>query len=146
DELPTVEIVPGYSSRLADWGGMTVAFEKAHAGQDASAMVKGLPDDRCQAPHWGYLFSGRMTVDYGDRHETIEGGQAYHIAPGHLISFEADCEALEFTATAERAAGALVVVVVLALVVVVVVAGGRELVDRLGGELLPRPQHGRGEV
>ena len=99
DELPLTEIVPGYSSRLADWGGMTVAFEKAHAGQDASSMIKGLPDDRCQAPHWGFLFSGRMTVDYGDRQETIVGGQAYHVAPGHRISFEADCEALEFTPT-----------------------------------------------
>jgi hypothetical protein len=99
DQLPLEEIVPGYSSRLADWGGMTVAFEKAHAGQDASSMIKGLPDDRCQAPHWGYLFSGRMTVDYGDREETIEGGQAYHVAPGHRITFESDCEALEFTPT-----------------------------------------------
>ena len=63
DALPEVEIVPGYSSRLADWGGMTVAFEKAHKGQDASSMVKGLPDDRCQAPHWGFLFSGRIVVD-----------------------------------------------------------------------------------
>jgi hypothetical protein len=99
DQLPLKEIVPGYSSRLADWGGITVAFEKAHAGQDASSMVKGLPDDRCQAPHWGYLFSGRMTVDYGDRQETIEGGQAYYVAPGHKLSFESDCEALEFTPT-----------------------------------------------
>ena len=99
DELPLQEIVPGYSSRFADWGGITVGFEKAHKGQDASNMVKGLPDDRCQAPHWGYLFSGHMTVDYGDRQETIEGGQAYYIAPGHLISFQADCEALEFTPT-----------------------------------------------
>jgi hypothetical protein len=99
DDLPPVEIVPGYSSRMADWGGMTVAFEKAHAGQDASSMVKGLPDDRCQAPHWGYLFSGRMTVDYGDRQETIDGGRAYYIAPGHLITFHTDCDALEFTPT-----------------------------------------------
>ena len=45
--LPLQEIVPGYSSRMADWGGLTVAFERAHAGQDASSMVKGLPDDRC---------------------------------------------------------------------------------------------------
>jgi hypothetical protein len=99
DDLPEVEIVPGYSSRLADWDGMTVAFEKAHAGQDASSMVKGLPDDRCQAPHWGYLFTGKMTVDYGDRQETIEGGRAYYVAPGHLITFNTDCEALEFTPT-----------------------------------------------
>ena len=61
-------------------------------------MVKGLPDDRCEAPHWGYLLSGRMTVDYGDRQETIDGGQAY-VAPGHLISFHSDCEAVEFTPT-----------------------------------------------
>ncbi len=99
DDLPLKEIVPGYSSRMDDWGGITVAFEKAHAGQDASSMIKGLPDDRCQAPHWGYLFSGTMVVDYGDRRETIEGGQAYYIAPGHRMSFESDCEALEFTPT-----------------------------------------------
>jgi hypothetical protein len=99
DELPEQEIAPGYASRFADWSGMTVAFEKAHAGQDASSMVKGLPDDRCQAPHWGYLFSGKMVVDYGDRQETVAGGQAYHVAPGHRITFLEDCEALEFTPT-----------------------------------------------
>jgi hypothetical protein len=99
DNLPLTEIVPGYSSRMADWGGITVAFEKAHKGQDASSMVKGLPDDRCQAPHWGFLFSGTMIVDYGDRRETIEGGEAYYVEPGHKIVFESDCEALEFTPT-----------------------------------------------
>ncbi len=101
DELPEQEIVPGYSSRFADWGGITVAFEHATKGQDASAMVKGLPDDRCQAPHWGYLFTGEVTVDYGDRSETIVAGQAYYIAPGHRITFAADSDALEFTPTAE---------------------------------------------
>jgi hypothetical protein len=101
DELPLQEIAAGYSSRFEDWAGMTVAFEHATKGQDASAMVKGLPDDRCQAPHWGYLFSGRVTVDYGDREETIVAGQAYYIAPGHRITFEEDSEALEFTPTDE---------------------------------------------
>jgi hypothetical protein len=101
DELPEQEVVAGYSSRFADWGGITVAFEKAHAGQDASAMVKGLPDDRCQAPHWGYLFSGEIVVDYADRSETVVAGQAYYIEPGHRISFLSDSEALEFTPTSE---------------------------------------------
>ena len=99
EELPLEEVVPGYTSRMADWGGITVAFEKAHAGQDASSMLASLPDGRCQAPHWGYLFSGRIVVDYGDRQETIVGGQAYYVAPGHALAFEADCEALEFTPT-----------------------------------------------
>ena len=99
EELPLQEVVPGYSTRLADWGGITVGFEKAHKGQDASAMLRGLPDDRCQAPHWGYLFSGRIVVDYADRQETIVGGQAYYIEPGHRLSFEEESEALEFTPT-----------------------------------------------
>ena len=101
DELPQQEVVPGYVSRFTDWGGITVAFEHAVAGQDASSMTKGLPDDRCQAPHWGYLFSGRMVVDYGDRQEMIVGGSAYYIEPGHRISFPEDCDALEFTPTDE---------------------------------------------
>jgi hypothetical protein len=101
DELPLQEIVPGYSTRLADWGGITVAFESAEKGQDASSLVKGLPDDRCQAPHWGYLFTGRIVADYGDRQETIVAGQAYYIAPGHKVVFEEDSDALEFTPTAE---------------------------------------------
>ena len=100
DQIEPREIAPGYSSRYADWGGITVAFEKAHAGQDASAMVKGLPGDRCQAPHWGFLFSGKIVVHFDDRSETIEGGQAYYIAPGHAIEFLEDSEALEFTPTA----------------------------------------------
>ena len=99
EQLPLEEIVPGYESKMVDWGGMTVAFEHAQAGQDVSTMLASLPDGRCQAPHWGYLFSGHMTVDYGDRQETVEGGQAYYIAPGHRITFQTDCEALEFTPT-----------------------------------------------
>ena len=101
EDLPEQKIAPGYASRFADWGGITVAFEHAEAGQDASAMVKGLPDDRCQAPHWGFLFTGKVTVDYGDRSETIEAGQAYYIAPGHRITFHEDSDALEFTPTDE---------------------------------------------
>jgi len=99
EDLPEQEIAPGYSSRFADWGGITVAFEHATAGQDASTMIRGLPDDRCQAPHWGYLFSGTMVVEYADRSETIEGPRAYHVEPGHRISFQTDCDALEFTPT-----------------------------------------------
>jgi hypothetical protein len=70
DQIELREIAPGYSSRFTDWGGITVAFEKARAGQDASAMVRGLPDDRCQAPHWGFLFSGKIAVHFDDRTET----------------------------------------------------------------------------
>jgi hypothetical protein len=101
DELPLQQVTPTYSARFADWGGITVGFESAPAGMDASSSLAGLPDNRCQANHWGYLFTGRIVVDYGDRQEEIVGGQAYHIAPGHRITFLEDSDALEFTPTAE---------------------------------------------
>ena len=82
DDLPLQEIVPGYASRLADWAGSPSASRRRTRDRTPRAMVEGLPDDRCQAPHWGYLFSGRIVVDYGDRRETIVGGQAYYIEPG----------------------------------------------------------------
>jgi len=80
---------------------MTVGHEAAPAGMDASSMLASLPDGRCQAHHWGYLISGKIVVDYGDRQETVTAGQAYYVEPGHRISFEEDSEAVEFTPTDE---------------------------------------------
>ena len=47
------------------------------------------------------MFSGKIVVHFDDHAETIEGGQAYYIAPGHKLIFLEDSEALEFTPTAE---------------------------------------------
>jgi hypothetical protein len=101
DELPEKEVAPGYSPRMEDWGGMTVAFESAPAGMDPGPMLEGLPNGQCQANHWGYLFKGHIVVDYGDRTEEIRGGQAYHVAPGHSLTFLEESDALEFSRTDE---------------------------------------------
>jgi hypothetical protein len=97
DDLPLTELAPGYTTRFADWGGMTVVFERIAAGQDVSSMLEELPDGRCQANHWGYLLKGRVVADYGSHEETIEAGQAYYVAPGHRLTVLEDSEALEFT-------------------------------------------------
>ena len=28
---------------------------------DHTPLLRGLPDDRCQCPHWGYVINGRLT-------------------------------------------------------------------------------------
>ena len=43
DELPLQQITPTYSTRMADWGGMTVGIEAAPAGMDATSSLEGLP-------------------------------------------------------------------------------------------------------
>ena len=91
----------GVVSRLAEWGEMNVALETLPGGTDTAPIFKGLPDDRCQCPHWGYVLEGRMRIRYADREEVIEAGDAYYMEPGHLPLFEEDTEVIEFSPKGE---------------------------------------------
>jgi hypothetical protein len=44
-----------------------VSFTSLLEDIDATPFMKGLPDDRCQCPHWGYVFKGKMTARYADQ-------------------------------------------------------------------------------
>ena len=46
-------------------------------------LLKGLPDDRCPCPHWGYVLKGTVTFTFADRSETFETGESFYISPGH---------------------------------------------------------------
>lgn len=59
-----------------DLDGYTVTFTSLVEDIDATPFMKGLPDDRCQCPHWGYVIKGRMTARYADRDEVFEAGDA----------------------------------------------------------------------
>ena len=70
--------------RHDDIDGYTVSFVSFREDIDATPLLKGLPDDRCQCPHWGYLTKGRVTFRYGDRDEVFEAGDAFYTPPGHI--------------------------------------------------------------
>jgi hypothetical protein len=76
---------------------MNVGLEYFPAGTDTEPVFKGLPDDRCQCPHWGYVVRGRLRVRYADHEETLSAGDAYYLAPGHLPIFDEDTEVVEFS-------------------------------------------------
>lgn len=102
-DLPLVEDQgENFRARLIEWGGMIVSYETFPKGLDATSMFKGLPDDMCQSPHWGYIFKGRMRVkrSRGDD-EVLEAGDVYYLEPGHVPVFEEDTEVLEFSDKAE---------------------------------------------
>ncbi len=88
-------------SRQAEWGDMNVSIEAFPRGTDATPLFKGLPDDRCQCPHWGYVLKGRLRVKYAEREEIINAGDAYYMAPGHIPVIEEDCEVVEFSPKGE---------------------------------------------
>ena len=64
-------------------------------------MFKGLPDDRCQCPHWGYLIKGRVRIKYRDHEEVINAGEVYYLPPGHTPVAEEDSEMVEFSPKSE---------------------------------------------
>jgi hypothetical protein len=101
EDLPLAFEGDGVASRQAEWGDMNVALETFPAGLDSAPLFKGLPDDRCQCPHWGYVIKGRMRIRYQDHEEVIEAGDAYYMAPGHLPLIEEDTEVVEFSPMGE---------------------------------------------
>ena len=83
-------------------GGYTASFTSLLVDIDATPFMKGLPDDRCQCPHWGYVFKGRMTARYADRDEVYAAGDAFFIPPGHVpVANEPGTEFLWFSPSEE---------------------------------------------
>ena len=82
-------------------GGYTTNFVTIREASDLAPMLKGLPGDSCQCPHWGYVFSGRMTVRYVDHNEILEPGDAFYMPPGHVPAAEAGTEFVQFSPTDE---------------------------------------------
>ena len=103
DDIADVLAMEGYEGRFAELDGYTVGFETYTADADLSPYFKGLPDDRCQCPHWGVVLSGKLVYHYADHDDVIEGGQAYYAAPGHLPEIFAGTEVVEFHPTDELA-------------------------------------------
>ena len=76
---------------------MNISFATLPAGLDCAPLFKGLPDDLCQSPHWGYVLKGRIRVKYADREEIINTGDVYYLPPGHVPVIEEDSELVEFS-------------------------------------------------
>jgi len=97
----TVEL-EGYEGHIESFeGGYTVAFEKYSEDADLAPFFKGLPDDQCQAAHWGYVITGKLTFKSASGEETFEAGDAYYAPPGHTPVLYAGTEVVEFSPTKE---------------------------------------------
>ena len=64
--------------------GYRIGFTEFREDIDATPLMKGLPDDRCQCPHWGYVITGKLTFRFDDRDEVYEAGDAFYTPPGHI--------------------------------------------------------------
>ena len=97
EELPVLIEDGPASIRATDWAGNRAMYVTLPGGFDLTPLVEGLPDDRCQAPLWGYMLKGKMRVVYTDgSEETIGAGDLYYMAPGKTVIVEEDAELAQF--------------------------------------------------
>ncbi len=99
DEAPFLVDSPLIEGRYAELADYTVSFETFPQEADGAPVYRGLPDDRCQCPHWGVVLSGRLTLRYADREESFDAGDAYYALPGHTPSVTAGTETVDFSPT-----------------------------------------------
>jgi hypothetical protein len=102
DASPQVEEMEGFEGRYDEIEGYTVGFETYTEDGDPAPLFAGLPDDRCQCPHWGVVLRGKLVYRYADGSEdVITAGEAYYAPPGHTPLFFAGTEIVEFSPTPE---------------------------------------------
>jgi hypothetical protein len=102
--------VPGAIARVESDFGSTAGFGKMGgeyfslaAGTDIAPLLKGLKDDACQAPHWGYMISGKLVVSYTDGNtDTCLESDLFYWPPGHSIKVVDDSEVILFSPQQEH--------------------------------------------
>lgn len=110
NDIPTKINVPGAVARQAinfgdasDYGSLAAEYFSLGAGTDIAPLLKGLDDDACHAPHWGYIMSGEVVITYtNESSETCVGGDLFYWPPGHSVRVVKDAEVILFSPQVEH--------------------------------------------
>ena len=95
-DIPTKIDVPGAVARqqvnfgdASDYGSLAAEYFSLGEGTDIAPLLKGLDDDACHAPHWGFMVSGEVVVTYTDGpEETCVGDDLFYWPPAQRAGGE----------------------------------------------------------
>ena len=99
ENIPVTMEGPGTKMRAqSGLGGMTVGYNTLPKGTDFTPLLKGLANDSCHCPHWGYILEGSMRVIYDDGSEDLtQAGDVFYWEPGHTAIVEEDVVLIDFS-------------------------------------------------
>ncbi|GGZ82549.1 hypothetical protein [Paraglaciecola chathamensis] len=105
EDIPVVMEAPGMIMRSqAGLGSMTVVFHELPKGTDFTPLLRGLDNNNCHCPHWGYIFEGAFRFIYDDgTQELFEAGDVFYAQPGHTAIVDKDLKFIDFSPTKELA-------------------------------------------
>jgi uncharacterized RmlC-like cupin family protein len=68
------------------------------AGSNIDHLIAIFPDAACPVAHWGYIYSGKVRVEYVNQPEEIfSAGDLFFVPPGHRPYMLEDTELLQVT-------------------------------------------------
>lgn len=110
DQIPRKIDVPGAIARQASefgdatgFGTMAGEYFSLGAGTDIAPLLKGLDNDGCHAPHWGYMIAGEVVVTYTDGTiDTCKAHDLFYWPPGHTVRVIEDAEIILFSPAHEH--------------------------------------------
>lgn len=105
NDIPVRIDIPGATARQKTSFGDATGFGRfageyfsLGAGTDIAPLLKGLENDLCQSPHWGYVIEGEVIVTFTDgASETASGGELFYWPPGHTVKVTKDAELILFS-------------------------------------------------
>lgn len=104
-DVPVRINVPGAVARqqtdfgdASGCGNIAGEFFSMAKGTDLAPLLKGLENDLCQSPHWGYQLKGQVIVTYTDgSEETVSEGDLFYWPPGHTVRVAEDADIILFS-------------------------------------------------
>ena len=104
ENIPVIMQGPGsIMRRQSGFGYMDVVYHELPKVTDFTPLLKGLANDSCHCPHWGYIFQGSFRFIYDDgREEVFEEGDVFYAPAGHSAIVDADLKFIDFSPTKEH--------------------------------------------
>ena len=99
EDIPVIMQTPDTIMRTKNgFGGMTIAFNEFPKGTDFSPLLKGLKNDSCHCPHYGYVLAGALRMKYDDgKEEVLSAGDVFYMPSGHTGIVEQDIKFIDFS-------------------------------------------------
>lgn len=99
EDIPLIMEGPGsVIRRETGLGNLDLGYIELPKGADFTPLLKGLSNDNCGCPHWGYIFQGVFRIQYDDGSEDLlTEGDAFYLPPGHTAIVEEDMKCLMFS-------------------------------------------------
>ncbi len=104
EDIPVTMEAPETKMRtLSGFGNMDANYHELPQGTDFTPLLKGLTNDRCHCPHYGYIIEGKIKAIYDDgTEELLEPGDIFYLPPGHTAIVEESAKYIDFSPTKEH--------------------------------------------